>query len=213
MALITKFFWKNYIIIGFAVKYLDFLSLYLAARQVCTEIDGKISSPRLVEYGVPQGSILGSLFFMSMTFACYKFWNYFFADDTNLHLCHSNINTLRSYSKCETVKINDWMSYNKLTINYKKSYFMLVSKRPLHNCNIDIFINHEQIEKTEYVKYLGVFLDDRLTWKHHIDYVIKKISKVCGMIHKLRYYVRLSTLKLVYYSIILYFSHIFNILC
>ena len=66
----------------------------------------------------------------------------------------------------ETVKINDWMSCNKLTVNYKKSCFMLVSKRPLQNCNFDIFINHNQIEKTEYVKYLGVYLDDKLTWKH-----------------------------------------------
>ena len=63
---------------------------------------------------------------------------------------------------------------------------MLVSKPPLHNCNFDIFINYNQIEKTEYVKYLGVYLNDKLTWKHQIDNVLQKSSKVWGMIYKLR---------------------------
>ena len=86
------------------------------------------------------------------------------------------------------------MSHNKLTVNYKRSCFTLVSKRPLDNCNFDIFINHNQIEKNNYVKYLGVYLDDKLSWKHQIDNVIKKNSKVCGIIAEVLY-VPLSTLK------------------
>ena len=134
---------------GFRGTIFRYLNSYRAVRQICKKIDGKISSPRLVEYGVPQGSILGPLFFLLYVNDLPHATNFettLFADDTNLHLCDSNITTLRSRIKSETVKINDWMSYNKLTVNYKKSCF-IVSKWYLHNCNFDIFTNHNQNEK------------------------------------------------------------------
>ena len=109
----------NYILLkklyqyGFRGKIFRFSNSYLAVRRICTKIDKKISSPGLVEYGVSQGSILGPLFFLlnvnHLSHAT-NFKTTLFADDTNLHLRHNNINTLRSRIKCETVKINDWMS-------------------------------------------------------------------------------------------------------
>ena len=51
------------------------------------------------------------------------------------------------------------------------------------------------------MKYLGVFLDNRLSWKIHIDKLSKKLSRVCGMVYKLRHFVPLSSLKLVHYGL------------
>ena len=85
---------------------------------------------------------------------------------------------------------------------------MLISKKPLNDSNFSILINQNLIEKSECVKYLGVYLDNKLSWKTHIDKLCKIVSKVCGMIYKLRYYVPLSTLKIVYFS--LFHSHIQN---
>ena len=51
-----------------------------------------------------------------------------------------------------------------------------------------------------------MYLDNKLSWKAHINKICKKISKVCGMIYKLQHYVPLSTLKIVYFS--LFHSHI-----
>ena len=81
-----------------------------------------------------------------------------FADDTNLHLSHININSLQSRVQQEMVKVSKWMISNKLTLNYKKSY-MLISKRPLNDSNFSVLINQNLIEKSECVKYLGVHLD------------------------------------------------------
>ena len=51
------------------------------------------------------------------------------------------------------------------------------------------------------LKYFDVYIDDKLTWKNQIDYFCSKLSKVCGMVYKLKHYVLLSTLKSVYYSL------------
>ena len=83
---------------------------------------------------------------------------------------------------------------------------MLISKKPLNDSNFSFLINQNLIKKSECVKYLGVYLDNKLSWRTHIDKICKKVSKVCGMIYKLRYYVPLSTLKIVYFS--LFHSHI-----
>ena len=83
---------------------------------------------------------------------------------------------------------------------------MLISKKTLNDSNFSVLINQSLIAKSECVKYLGVYLDNKLSWRTHIDKICKKVSKVCGMIYKLRYYVPLSTLKIVYFS--LFHSHI-----
>ena len=185
------------------------LTSYLSERYICVKIDGKVSSSRLLDHGVPQGSILGPLLFLLYINDLPNASNFettLFADDTNLHLSHININSLQSRVQLEMMKVSKWMISNKLTINYKKSCYMLKSKKPLNDSNFSVLINQNLIEKSECVKYLGVHLDNKLSWRTHIDKICKKVSKVCGMIYKLRYYVPLSTLKIVYFS--LFHSHI-----
>ena len=67
-----------------------------------------------------------------------KFETTLFADDTNLHLPHININSLQSRVQQEIMKISKWMISNKLTLNYKKSCYMLISKKPLNDSNFII---------------------------------------------------------------------------
>jgi len=83
---------------------------------------------------------------------------------------------------------------------------MIVSKKTTGVINFEVTISQNSIKLTDNVKHLGVFVDNKLTWKTHIDFLSKKLSKACGMINKLRHYVPLSTLKLVYHSML--HSHI-----
>ena len=75
----------------------------------------------------------------------------------------------------------------------------MLKKETLNTSNFNVSINHNKIEKKNYVKYLNVYIDDKLTWKNQIDHFSCKLSKVCGMVFKLKHYVPPSTLKLVYY--------------
>ena len=190
---------------GFRGKIYELLTSYLADRQIMTKINDKKSAPRIIDHGVPQGSVLGPLLFLIYVNDLPSASNLettLFADDTNLHLSHHNIITLKSQVQLEIDKINNWMISNKLTINYKKSYYMIVGNtKSVDKAKFNLTINHNLIKKSEFVKYLGVFLDDKLSWKIHIEKICQKLSRVCGMMYKLRYYVPLSTRKLVYFSL------------
>ena len=83
---------------------------------------------------------------------------------------------------------------------------MLVGKNRTKMTNFRLLIDHYPIELKNSIKYLGIHLDGELSGKNQIDYLAKKLSKVCGMIYKLRHYVPLSTLRIVYNS--MFHSHI-----
>jgi len=83
---------------------------------------------------------------------------------------------------------------------------MIISNKTYASLKFTPTINHNPIEKTNNVKYLDVHLVDKLSWVSHLDVMCKKLSKVCGIIYKLRHYVPISNLKLIYYS--MFHSHL-----
>ena len=77
---------------------------------------------------------------------------------------------------------------------------MLVTNKQIDTTNFKICINQNLIRITNNVKYFGAHLDDKLSWKIHINNLCFKLSKVRGIIFKLRHFIPLSTLRLVYYA-------------
>ena len=86
-----------------------------------------------------------------------------FADDTTLHLLHNDNDSLQTRAEQETIKINNWVNINKLATNYKKSYIMIVGNKNAAVSSFKLSINHNLIEETDNVKYLGVHLDIKLS--------------------------------------------------
>ena len=105
---------------------LDLLKSYLSNRYQFTYINGIQSSLQLIKCGVPQGSILGPLLFLlyinDLPMAS-DLGITLFADDTCLFYSCKNILELKSMINNEMVKIGNWMSSNRLTINYTKSFY------------------------------------------------------------------------------------------
>ena len=100
----------------------------------------------------------------------------------------------------EIEKIENWIYSNKLTLNYSKCCYMIISRKPLNISEFSLTMNNLNIKRSDCVKYLGVLLDENLTWKNQVQKLNKSLSKICGLIFKIRHYVPLATRKLIYYS-------------
>ena len=91
----------------------------------------------------------------------------------------------------EIEKIENWMYCNKLTLmlNYSKCCLMSISRKPLNISEFSLTMNNLNIKQSDCVKYLGVLLDENLTWKNQEQKLNKSFSKICGLIFKIRHYV------------------------
>ena len=90
---------------------------------------------------------------------------------------------------------------NKLSIKYNKTEFMVISNST-KKIKLKLMINNYEIKQKQETKYLGVLIDNTLTWKAHIKLVCTKLARGCFALIKLRNLVKLSTLKSVYYSMV-----------
>ena len=79
---------------------------------------------------------------------------------------------------------------------------MITLKNKKLQNEISIKINGEVLEQCESYKYLGVILDENLTWKHHVEHISKKIAKACGSLAKIRRSAHIDTLIEVYNALI-----------
>ena len=103
----------------------------------------------------------------------------------------------------EPVKFATWMKSNKLSVNLKKSNFVVFrSKRKRINSDISMSLDGNPLNQVHVVNILGIFLDENLSWKSHISYICKKISKSAGIIFRSRFYLSTKTKLLLYYSLI-----------
>ena len=177
------------------------------------QVDNYISDKAVVGCGVPQGSVLGPLLFLLYVNDIHRCSNklrfYLFADDTNILYGRKNFKDLETTVNNELQNLYNWLTANKLTLNIKKSNFVIFhtyQKRLAYQPKLCMFDNEKnkyvRLESKVYIKYLGVLIDQNLSWKYHIDFIVTKISKNVGLIAKLRHSVPPSILLNIYKSLV-----------
>ena len=109
---------------------------------------------------------------------------------------------LEEICNVELKEIDIWFRANKLTANFTKSKFMLsTSSRTFSNNSFEIKMGESSLERVKSIKYLGVMLDDQLSWNSHVQYLNKKLSSACGILGKIKYYVDVPTLMKIYHAL------------
>ena len=123
-----------------------------------------------------------------------------FADDASLSLSHSNPKTLESTVNKELKVINNWLKSNKLFLNYSKTNFLIFSKRK-NKYKFSINIDNHNLQQEHTTKYLGITIDDKLTWKPHLSKLRTNLSRGCYALSRLKMYMPQDVMKSVYYSL------------
>ena len=199
---------KHYGIKGNNLRWFE---SYLENRkQYITYETTKFTALENMTCGVPQGSILGPLLFLLYINDLPNVSNILdpimFADDTNLFYSHHNIKELFTTVNKELQKLGDWFTSNKLSLNIKKTKYTFFHKNsvkdiiPLKLPDLHIF--NKTIERTSSIKFLGVVLDEHITWNEHIKTIGKKLAKNIGLLYKARVLLDKESLKTIYFSYI-----------
>ena len=129
-----------------------------------------------------------------------------FADDTVLSISGSNSTELQNIVNTGLGKGNEWLRFNKLSLNYSKTSCMIVSCKNNQLIYFNVRRNNKTITQTTCVKYLGIFIDDKLTWSNHIAYLEKKLCRSVRIFYRIRQNLSHSSLKSLYFSFI--YSHL-----
>ena len=161
----------------------------------------------LIKCGVPQGSILGPLFFIlyinDLPRASKLTEPLLFADDTSIFFSNSNPNCLENVLSNELLNIDIWLKCDKLSINVQKTSHVIFrpSQRKV-NHNFSLSFGGQPLTQSNVTKFLGVYLDEHLTWKYHINFVCKQIAKSVGILSRTRFYLSCKTKLMLYYTLI-----------
>ena len=191
----------------------DWFKSYLENRVQYVSYNTKDSDYMKIMCGVPQGSILGPLLFILYINDIVKVSTVLnpvlFADDTSLFHAHTDFDTLIEEINEELQKITTWFHTNKLSLNIKKSNFIifLPKGKKCNTENVKININGNEIKRVNFTKFLGIYTDEHLSWAQHIEFLSKKIARNVGILSKLKHFLPMYIMNTLYYSLILSHLH------
>ena len=170
-------------------------SNYLANRKQYIEINDTKSEYLTVDFGVPQGSILGPILFniyVSDLTSITKCNSIQYADDTNIYINTKRENIMSSTAKIQTdvTNIMKWSTEKNLVFNAKKTKSIIFSTKQLSRIHhlddptiFNIYCNNTLLERVQHCRILGITFDQHLDWSCHVKNVIHSC------------YVTISTLK------------------
>jgi hypothetical protein len=125
---------------------------------------------------------------------------------------HDDSSSMMNVLNTELLKLSEWFKANKVSINIKKSNYMIFKPRQKRQTlNLYLEINNHKINRVKEVVFLGVILDENMSWKPHISHVARKVSKSIGIIYKSSFCLSKSALRTLYFSKILCMDQIFFI--
>ncbi len=180
------------------------------------DIDGVTSVLEQIICGVPQGSILGPLLYLIYVNDIYQSTPekiLSFADDTSVYMSHSDISTLFMNANQSINNVFNWFCANRLSLNPTKTKYIVIHA-PQKHCNLEnmqLSINGTALSRIgtnaleQTTTFLGIYMDEFLSWKHHISHVNSRIARALFAMKQAKQFLPLESLKL---YILLWFNPI-----
>ena len=177
---------EHYGIRGLALKW---MTSYPKNRSQFVSLSGVNSSIKHMQYGVPQGSILGPLLFIIYINDLPNIFNrakfILYADDANIIINGANIADIVQQLNELCNILPNWVISNGLALNLKKTKYMLLSRQNIELPD-EFKILNKKIDRVKEVRFLGVIVDEKLNWSAHIKTLKSKMSRYIGILCKIK---------------------------
>ena len=159
-----------------------------------------------ISYGVPQGSVLGPLLFLlyiNDLHTAIKFCKvHHFVNDTNLLHISKSMKKLNKFVNFDLKNLSNWLNTNKISVNVSKTELIMFKPRMKKvDFDLKLKLNGKRLYPTKSVKYLGIKIDESLTWNENIIYIAIKLDRANAMLYKVREFVNTRVLKLIFHAI------------
>jgi hypothetical protein len=173
---------------GFDDQSLFLILNYFSDRQQSVIFNGSLSSPTQIRLGVPQGSVLGPLFFNifinDLPYYLKQFTTRMFADDTTLSMSDSDYESLILKFNASIATLNEWCTFNRTDINWSKTEIMFICKKMAINKegkfrllefppHINILGNDVKVVNS--FKLLGIIIDNKLDFRQYASELRKNV--------------------------------------
>ena len=181
---------------------------YLSFRVQFVEYNNCHSDNKQITHGVPQGSILGPLLFIlyinDFSNASDLLFSILFADDTSVFIEGTAYSSIIKDINTELEKVDKWLKSNKLSVNIKKTHYMMFHRTRIKNKATEdrVHLCGNNLISVSNTKFLGVIIDSKLNWSDHITYINNKISKSIGILTIIIRFLNKKTLRNRYFSFV-----------
>ena len=144
-----------------------------------------------INYGVPQGSVLGpSLFCLLFNPIVHSFLSSkpsLYADDIETHCSHPNLDVAQSQMNKDLKRVDQWLADNRMIPNVKKTKSMVIgSRHALKRANdIEIYLDKEILDVVTTFDYLGVRLTNTLSWEQHVSRISQRLYPKLGLLNRI----------------------------
>ncbi len=179
--------------LGVHGRTLSWFQSFLSNRSQQTVIGNSLSDSLKISVGVPQGSILGPLLFLVHINGIQKCLKHcqmiIFADDLALFCPATTQEELQSKLDTDLQSVMKWLVNSKLLLNVSKSKLMIIGNpRKLKQfATVQLIANDSPLERVQTFKYLGVVIDDNLSWKSHMEKLQGKVLQRLGILRRIKH--------------------------
>ena len=164
---------------GISEHALSWISSYLSSRSFQVQVGHLTSKMVKIDFLVPQGSILGPIMFKCYASTLMEiilerkntFLSGYADDHVVIHSFNPDKNNIKQIIENDIEKNKMWMEANQLKMNDAKTEFIVIgTSSNLRKNTLDhIKIGNTKIHQSSKIKFLGIFLDEKLSFKDHIQ--------------------------------------------
>ena len=192
---------------GVRNKSINWIKSYLKNRKHFVKYNEHISPFATTNISIPQGSILGPLLFNvyinDLSKSANNLNTVLFADDSCFYCAGNSLVDLFDLVNTDLRRVFDWVNANKLTINFTKSHYIVFNNHKKLPLNLpQLRVHNHNLLKVEETCFLGLIIDNALSWKNQIENTISKLNKYRGILYRTRHNLTMHSMKLIYFSLI-----------